>query len=67
MSAIERIARDIRCNGCGKESALFARSVTEARQRMRKGGWRIYKNRNMIYDKCPQCKPPQGEGWRLIA
>lgn len=66
MSAIERITRDIRCDGCNRESLLFASSVAEARERMRKGGWRSYKRRNAIYDKCPKCKPPQGEGWRIV-
>ncbi len=66
MSGFERRAADIRCDGCGKESVLYAPSAAEARERMRRGGWRYYKKGTAGYDKCPKCKPPQGEGWRLV-
>lgn len=67
MSGIARWNRDIRCDGCGKESTLFAESVAAARKKMRSGGWRTYKKHNRIYDKCGDCKPPQGEGWRIVS
>ncbi len=65
MSATQRWVCDIRCDGCGKESALLAPTVAEARKKMRSGGWRYYKKATAGYDKCPKCKPPQGEGWKL--
>lgn len=66
MSAIERRKHDIRCDGCDRESVILADSAAAAREKLRHAGWRHYKRRNAVYDKCPKCKPPQGEGWRIV-
>jgi len=64
VSGIERRVCDIRCNGCGRESEIRAKTIAAAREKVLKSGWQYYRKRNEGYDKCPRCQPPQGQGWR---
>ena len=61
---------EVCCDACNKQTTNFVPSSKDsasvARNRARYGGWRLYKNKNKRYDKCPQCKPPQGPGWELM-
>ncbi len=65
MSFVERRFYDLRCDGCGKVSTLFASETALARRRMAAAGWTAWKLRNKVHDACSaQCRP--GDGYKRM-
>lgn len=62
MSSFTRRYVDLRCDGCGKETALFARDAPDARKKA--GSWKFGKKEkgkgHGVFDACPSCQLPEG-------
>lgn len=59
MSCVQRTFTNLRCDICGKEAALLARSARDARSRAT--NWQTWRRKHNIYDTCGSCEPR--EGW----